>query len=209
MKFFFGFGGKADNDVCAQSDIGHQYSAACALFPNIVRRYRCGASFFRMRLEPAWKGKWTNSHSVCQVANRFHQLVRDIDRVAGHEADAFDARNLIDVIEQIVEKAVPFRLVFAIAVDILSEQCDFFIALCQQDGGILRQCCLGCREDFRSAGIGDDAIGAVFIAAADDRDIGFDFVFAFGAKIIEFMSENGRRCGSSVCLWPALHPGHD
>ena len=89
--------------------------------------------------------------------------------------------NFIDAIEQIVEEAVPFGLVFAIAIDILAEKRDFFIALFDQAGGILPQCC---REGARppAACVGDDAIGAEFVAAADDRDIGFDFVVALGAQ---------------------------
>ena len=42
---------------------------------------------------------------------------------------------------------------------------------------------------FGSAGVGDNTVGAVFVATSNDGDMRFDFVVAFGVEIIEFELE--------------------
>ena len=64
-----------------------------------------------------------------EVADGFHQLARDVDRVAGHEADSFHSVDLVELVEQVVEEAVPFGLVFAVAVDVLAKEGNLFIPL--------------------------------------------------------------------------------
>ncbi len=53
---------------------------------------------------------------------------------------------LIEAVEKVVEEAVPFRLIFAVAVDVLTQKRDLFIALDRQAGGTLLQCCQGARD---------------------------------------------------------------
>ncbi len=123
-----------------------------------------------------------------KVADRLHQFDGDIDRMGSHEADPLHARNFIQPVEEVVEEAVPFRFVFAVAIDILAEESDLFIPLFDEFRGILRRCFRG-GGNLLAARIGDDAIGAEFIAAADDRDIGFDLVVPLGDQIIEIFFE--------------------
>ncbi len=66
-----------------------------------------------------------------------------------------------------MEKAVPFWLVFAVAVDVLAEEGDLFIALAHEHRAFFDNA-FGRAGDFFAAGVGDDAIGAKLIAAADD-----------------------------------------
>ncbi len=114
-----------------------------------------------------------------EIADRLHQLEGDVDRVGGHEADAFHAGDFVEPIEKVVEKAVPFGLVFAVAVDVLAEQGDLFIALFDEHAALFDDA-LGRAGDLLAACIGDDAVGAEFIAAADDRDVGFDWIVSLG-----------------------------
>lgn len=123
-----------------------------------------------------------------KVAYRLHQIESDIDRVGGHEADPLHARDSIEFAEEIVKQTVPFWLVFSVAVDILAEQRDLFIALIDEAAALLE-------DAFRRAGnflaacIGDDAVGAELVATPDDRDGSFDFIVSLCAQIIEIFFE--------------------
>jgi len=55
-----------------------------------------------------------------EVAEGFHELEGDVDRVRGHESDSGKAGDFIETVEKVVEKAVPFRFILSIAVDVLS-----------------------------------------------------------------------------------------
>ena len=77
-----------------------------------------------------------------------------------------------------MEKAVPFRFVFAVAIDVLTKESDLFIPLIDKPLAFFYDAFRGSR-DLSAAGIGDDAIGAKLIAAADNRDKCFDRIVSF------------------------------
>ena len=93
----------------------------------------------------------------------------------------FKPWDFVEAVEKIVEEAVPFRFIFAVAIDILPKKRDFFVSLVDEVSALFEDAVWMAR-DFWSAGVGDDAVGAVFVASADDRHIGFDFVVAFGTR---------------------------
>ena len=102
-----------------------------------------------------------------QFANGDHQLFGDIDRVAGHKPNAADAVDLIEAIEQVGKECGELWLVFAIAVDILSEQGDLFVSsICEALA--FSDDIIGMAGDLRASCVGDDAVGAVLVAAAYD-----------------------------------------
>src|SRR5690242_11827674 len=102
-----------------------------------------------------------------QVAYRLHQIEGDVDRVGGHEADPFHARDSIESVEEIVKQAAPSWLVFSVAVDILAEQRDLFIALIDEATTLFYDA-FGRAGNFLATGIGNDAVGAELIATPDD-----------------------------------------
>src|SRR5579862_2302556 len=118
-----------------------------------------------------------------KVAYRVHQFNCDVDGVRGHKTHSFEAGDLIELVEKIVKKALPFGLVFAVAVDVLSQEGNFFVAL-------MDEACAFFHDAFRGTGnlltssIGHYAIGTKLVAAADDRDKGLDGIIALGDQII-------------------------
>ena len=85
-----------------------------------------------------------------------------------------------------MEEAVPRGLIFSVAVDVLAEKGDLLVALVDEHFALIDDR-FGRAGDLLSPGIGDDAIGAEFVAAPDDRDVGFDFVVSFGDEVVEVL----------------------
>ena len=119
-----------------------------------------------------------------EVPNRLHQLESDVDGMRGDEPDPLHARNLVESVEKVVKEAVPFGFVLPVAIDVLAEEGQFFVALVDEFFTLLDDAFRGTR-DLLASGVRDDAVGAEFIAAPNDRYIGFDFVVPFCDEIIE------------------------
>ena len=84
----------------------------------------------------------------------------EIARMRGGEADAADAGDVADVVEQGGEIPAGGRGV-AIAVDVLAQQLNFGIAGVGEAAGFVQDAGAGAAA-LRSAGEGDDAVGAGF-----------------------------------------------
>ena len=87
-----------------------------------------------------------------------------------------------------MKAAVPLRAVLSVAVDILPKKGDLFVALISEMEGLFKNA-LRRTGDLFSPGMGDDALGAGFVAAPDDRDVGFDAVISFGDEVVEIFTK--------------------
>ena len=54
-----------------------------------------------------------------EIADGFHELSCDVDRVAGHKANSFNAIDFIEAVEKIMKQLLPLGLVLSVAIDIL------------------------------------------------------------------------------------------
>src|SRR5262249_54724039 len=79
-------------------------------------------------------------------------------------------------------------LILSIAIDILSEEGDFLVSLRGKKGAFFDNT-VGMSGDFWTPCVRDDAVGAMFVASADNGHIGLDFIFTLCAQIIEFMGK--------------------
>ena len=114
------------------------------------------------------------------------QVVGKLDRVRGGIADAIDAVDGGDIVNQqreIGDLAVVHDA--AVGVDILSQQVDFAHALLGQAGD-LGQHVVERPADFFAAGIGYDTETAVLAAALHDRHESLDAVGARLGQVVEF-----------------------
>ena len=168
LEFGFGLGGKSDDDIGAEGDIGDDLAEEGHFFKILLFRVD-PVHLFQDAAGAGLNGEMDEFAERGKIADGLHELDGDVDRVGGHEADPLHAGDCVESVEKIVEKAVPFGLVFAVAIDVLAEQGDLFIALIDELFALFDDAFWGA-GDFLAAGIGDDAIGAEFIAAADDRD---------------------------------------
>ena len=101
------------------------------------------------------------------------QALRELVGVAGGVADALDARDLGDVLDQHCEVGDLAGLAHlaAVGVDVLAQQRDLLDALVGQ-ARHLGQHFLERAAELLAAGVGHDAVGAVLAAALHDRDEG-------------------------------------
>ena len=79
---------------------------------------------------------------------------------------------------------IPLRMVFAVAIYVLPKQRHLAVALINEEAALGHDI-VGRPRDLRTTCVGDDAVGAVLVAAADDRDAGRDGVIPLGSLIIE------------------------
>ena len=143
----------------------------------------------------------------------------EIARMRRGEAHAADAGNLPDVIEQRGEIPARGRRI-AIAVHVLAEQLNFAVARARQ---------LQRFGDHRRAGAAalrtarerDHAIGAGFVAAFDDREVGAMRIVAAGHRRLEGVLGIEAQAGDAAvagfelhqhlreagCSWPSRTPG--
>ena len=100
------------------------------------------------------------------------QLFRRVLGMAGHEADAVLAGNLINIGQQ-VRKIIVNIQVIAVGVDVLAQQSDVLVPGLHQFPDLLQHT-LRVPAPFPAPDIGDDAVGAKIVAAVHDGDPGFD-----------------------------------
>ena len=65
-----------------------------------------------------------------EISTGMHEFTCDVNRMRGHESKPAAVFGfLIELIEKVMKGGVPFRMIFAVAVDILAKEGDFFISL--------------------------------------------------------------------------------
>ena len=136
------------------------------------------------------------------VLDRVDQLVADVLRVRGHEAHAANALHLVHHAQEVSE--VCTLVVFAVRVHILPEQRHLAIAL--RHGALhLRNDLLRRAAALTSAHIGDDAVGAVVVAAVHDRHPRGELAAARNGQILRNLAvrerhiHNGRMLRRNLC----------
>lgn len=119
LEFNFGLCGEADDDVGAEGDIGDDFAQE----GHFLKILLFGVNAVHLLEDAGGAGldgevdKFTEGG---EVPDRLHEFDGDVDGVGGHKADPFHAWNPVEFIEEVVKKAVPFRLVFAVAIDVLT-----------------------------------------------------------------------------------------
>ena len=74
---------------------------------------------------------------------------------------------IMKAVEKVMEKFIPARLIISVAVHILAKQRDFFITRRRQSFALLLDILRWARDLF-TASVGNNAVGAILIAAAND-----------------------------------------
>ncbi len=117
-------------------------------------------------------------HNLGNIADYFNKVGTEIARVWGGVADALNARDSADELEELAEGYVAFSEVFAITVDGLSKEGDF---LCSKfsESPDFGDYVIGGARPFSSAGCWDDTETTEFVASILDGNIGFEFAGAF------------------------------
>ncbi len=111
-------------------------------------------------------------HQRRQVAVRFDQCLVDVAGMAGRVAQADDAGNFGEAIQQAAERPDPaVRSLAVIGVDVLPDQGDFAHAIVGEPEHVVDDLCHGPRH-FGAARIGHHAERAEFIAAFLNGDEG-------------------------------------
>ena len=180
-----GLAGKSDDKVARYRNIRAHFAQASDLLLELdggVATLHRSENAVRARLH-------RQMQIVCELGHvgiRLDQRIREFERMRGGEADAADAVEFGDRVDQqrqIRRAAIVHRA--AIGVDVLAEQIDLAHALFgeRSDFGhdIVER-----PADFLAACIGHHAVGAVFGAAFHDRDEGGDAFLARLGQMIEF-----------------------
>ena len=185
LELALGFAGEADDKVAAQAQIGAdgaQFADDGFVFQRGVAAFHGGEHAVAAALD----GQVQVGNEFGQVAVAFDDGVGEFARVAGGEAQAFDAGDFVHDAQQggeVADAAVVHCA--AIGVDVLSEQVDFFYALLCEAGDFGEHVVQGAGKFF-AACVGDDAEGAVFGTAfhnGNERAATFD---AGGGQVVEF-----------------------
>lgn len=178
LEFGLGFRGEAHDDVGAERYIRDDLSQKGHLFQILLFRVD-PVHFFQNAARACLDREVDKFAKRGEIADRLHQLFGDVDRVGGHEADPLHTGDPVQFMQKVVEKAVPFGLVLAVAIDVLPEEGDLLIAGVNEFFTLLDDALWGA-GDLLAPGVGDDAVGAELIAAPDDRDKSLHFIVPFG-----------------------------
>ncbi|MPM32516.1 hypothetical protein SDC9_79079 [bioreactor metagenome] len=140
-------------------------------------------------------------HQLGQLGIGFDQARRELVRVAGGVANAFDAGNVRDVFQQQckVGDLAGVAHLAQVSIDVLAEQVDFLHALVGQTCHF-HQHVFKRSAHFFAARIGHDAVAAVFGAAFHDRHKGGGAFHARGWQVVELFDFGER----DVYLWLGL-----
>ena len=176
-----GFAREADDDVGRNRDV-----AAGGLDPADALEVPVAGVLAGHHLEDAGGAGLDGQVDVVAEGRRgvdgVDDVAGEVARVAGGEADAADAGDLADGGEQFGEGPLPFRI--AVAVDVLAEELDLGVAEVGDAAGFFEDGGGGAAA-LLAAGVGDDAVGAEFVAAFDDGDVAAVGVLAGGELGLE------------------------
>ncbi len=117
-------------------------------------------------------------HHLGDIADDLNEIGTEISWVGGGVSNALDSGDSGEELKELAEGDAAFGKVFAVGVDGLAQKGDFFSAEFGEASDFGDDV-FGGAGTFASAGGGDDAECAEFIAAVLDGDEGFDFSRAF------------------------------
>ena len=115
------------------------------------------------------------------VAHRIDQLLREILRVGGHETDALQPFDFINLAQKLGKR---HRLleILSVRVDVLTEQHDLHNAVCNEAFDLCNDF-LRLPAALAAAHIRYDTVAAEVVATEHDIDAGFERIFPVNRKI--------------------------
>ena len=116
------------------------------------------------------------------LSDRVDQLAGTVLRVRGHEAQPVVALDLIDLFDQLSEGRSRLETL-AVAVDVLPQEGDVLVALCDHLFGFLDDD-LRLSAAFSAAHIGDDTISAEVVTAVHDGQPALELSVAAGGDTL-------------------------
>ncbi len=177
LEVFFGFAGEADNDIGGNVDTGADFADAVDDAAEALDGVG-SAHGFEDTVAPALDGEMEVLAEFGQSGVALDEVFAEADGVRGGEADALDAVDVVDSLEELDKGAFAVdygEFTDGVLVNNLPEEGDFAGA----GGGEL----LDFLDDgfdragaFGAAGLGNDAVAAIHIAALHNADEGGDLL---------------------------------
>ena len=168
-KILLGLAGEADDDVAGEGHAGDLLAGVVHQFQVLRRRVMA----VHLLQQPVAAGLHRQVDVLAQVRLRgdgVDEFMAGVLGVAGHKADLVVAGHGAQQVEQ-VGKINGLRKPFAVAVDVLPQQRDFFVAFGHQIAE-LRQNGVRLAAALAPAHIGHDAVGTEVIAPVHDGQPG-------------------------------------
>ncbi len=190
LEVFVGFGGEADDHVAGELDVGDDSAGAFDEF----EVGGGGVAAVHHFEEAVGAGLGGDVEVAADARGGGHDVEDVIAKIGGKAGDETEAREggnfFVQSLQQFGEGGAFFRGAgrsgdvwgfgfVDVVVDGLSEEGDFEAAGVDEFFGFFEDG-VGGAGDFSATGVGDDAVGAEFIAAANDADVGLKFLFVGG-----------------------------
>ena len=169
LEILFRLAGEADNDITGEGYTG-DFLLSIIDQVHILGNRIVAVHFFQDTVTTGLHRQMDMLAQVILRGNGIDQLTAGILGVAGHKADLVIARNGAQQVEQIGKIRLFFQT-FAIAVYVLAQQGDFFIALFHQGFELCQNIRRGAAA-LAPAHIGHNAVGAEIIAPVHDGQPG-------------------------------------
>lgn len=117
-------------------------------------------------------------HDLWDISNDFYEIRAEVTGVGRGVSNTFDSRDSAKELEKLAEGNIAFFEVFAVAIDGLSKEGDFFGSEFGESAHFSDDV-LGWAGTFASSSSRYDAECTEFVAAVLDGDVGFCFAFSF------------------------------
>ena len=164
-RFRLGLAGEADDDVAREHKVGHD-PAGIADQLEVARAGIGAVHRAQHAVIAALDGQVQLMRHMAARRHRVEELGRRVLGLAGHEAHPVVAVDPVDLCEK-VGKIIARAEILAVAVDVLTEQRDLFIARRDQLADLAHDL-LRLAAAFAAADVGHDAVRAEVVAAVHD-----------------------------------------